>query len=507
MKQNFFCTFLFVIASFAAAHAQQAVTYKAEMNAKGTYDLVNSFTREAVLKGCDKVEALQFTQGGFKIMDDRYLVVIRKKKMELFQISSGTVVFSQKEDGYSFKNIEKDIAWSGKSGYDTIRNPEFFMIENGYDACIFNAAKGSVAYKLRYSTSSVLETPVNHHFIVKEYFYSTLVDRTGMVIMDSLNNVKEVPGGNYIVQDQNGVYNIRDAKGKPLNGEKYSRLDSPGGCGDLLLAVNTDKKVGVIKPSGRTVIPFEYSKNDYSNWDWSNRVNMGLNGVFFLYKENRLVVLDSSGKVLADSLSVCLNSNIIDNRFVICTGKSERQGIFDTQNKKMTIPVIYDLDAAPLEPEIVYKKHLIGAVKNNRWGMLNMETGETVIPFLYQAEPDQHLRWPYNHKSISNLLLFDNYFIIKKNGMYGAVNIQGKELTPFEYENFHFLRDWSEKNVVGLALMKNGYWGVVDHLTMKPVLPFEFSEIQSRYLRVKKEENGVIREGELNDKMEVIWKK
>lgn len=504
-------TVLLLAGFVIAMPAQQGVTYKIEHNAKGTYDLRNGLTGELVLKNCDRIDSIRTPKNSVNFMaDNRYLAVVRKKKAELFRLSTGTIVFSEKGESCRVKHIPTEVEWTSVIKPDTIRNPEITLVETDYDAYLFNMNTGTVLCKLPFSSSEIYESPVNHHFMYRpKYADAKLIDRTGKILLDSIDNVKEIPGGNYMVKDKSGWHHIYDRNVKPMKGKSYASLRSEPGCGNLLLAVNENKKTGVITPAGKEVIPFEYNISDHSDWDWSNRVNMGLNGVFFLYKDRNLEIIDSTGKKLADSLGVVINHKIIDNRFVLLTAKNERQGIFDTKTKKMTIPPVYDLDPASGygNEKLTEKMHLMGAVKNNRWGLINMESGEVVIPFLYQAEENQHLRWPYKYTSISDRLVFDTYFIVKKNGLYGVVDLHGKELTAFEYEKYNFLRDYSEKNVVGLALLKNGYWGIIHHLTMKPILPFEYSEITSRYLRVKKEENGVIREGSLNNKMEVIWNK
>ena len=110
--------------------------------------------------------------------------------------------------------------------------------------------------------------------------------------------------------------------------------------------------------------------------------------------------------------------------------------------------------------------------QNGMTGLINKK-GEVVIPFIYET--------------LRILSSINNYFIAtKKEGgktTYGLITAQNKTAVPFEYEELVI-----DSNLVGVK--KNGLWGLVD-LSGKQILNTEYNSLtpNSKY-RVLKAEKG-----------------
>ncbi|MBO5815590.1 MAG: WG repeat-containing protein [Bacteroidales bacterium] len=116
------------------------------------------------------------------------------------------------------------------------------------------------------------------------------------------------------------------------------------------------------------------------------------------------------------------------------------------------------------------KDNIVEVYKNGRLGFVKIEDGTEVIPCIYENLCD--------HNDTDG-------YIVKKNGKWGLIDIEGKELSGFIYDNFDEDADgnWLGPDAEiyrfrdGLVKFKlNDRWGVIDNRG-KEIIPFVYDFI------------------------------
>lgn len=507
MSSHFRITLLLLFAGMNFCYAQLDLRFEIEKNKKGLYDLKNLPRNEYALTDCISIDTLAFTDEVYAVKDTRYLFFKQKNKFGLFHLKLGRIVFLQKEETYELNLVTVQNGERYQKKTISVSNPSFIEIETTYNDYIFNLNTATTIYSYDWAGIRAWESKVNHHICIssRNVYVSSVIDQQGNIIADSAEDITELENGNYLVCKISG-YSVVSATGQNMFPNTYRYMRSFTGCGDLLLARDREGKTGVISTRGEIKIPFEYEDRYYCGfYSGSDKSSFGLNGVFFLYKKNYVTVLDSNNRVLADSLTAADDFCIIADRFVFCL-KNKLEGVFDTQQKKMSVPCLYHLDSVYDNTKLPNEKHLIGVSAAGKWGLINMETGQAIIPLIYQtdirgANPEGRS----GRESITLTLINDSLFAVKKNGLWGIVNLQGKEIIAFEYSEMGFIK--SSGNNYLVRVNKNGLYGLIELNTGKTILSCEYTKITDR-LYLEKEENGTVRTGYLvnkNNTYEISW--
>ncbi|MFN6037816.1 MAG: WG repeat-containing protein, partial [Bacteroidota bacterium] len=233
-----------------------------------------------------------------------------------------------------------------------------------------------------------------------------------------------------------------------------------------------EKHCGIINMFNKVIVPFEYVPDLYVD-DYVRRKFPK-----YLYSHYGVAVLPRSKKkgdfVLVDTTNTIivkegtyndiesLNDEAI-NRFFAVTSPTGLMGIYDVKMKKESLPCEFSSFGATFsinKKTYFLDKGVMPAEKNGRWGLLDLETGKIIIPFEYETKSVT-----FDKDSVQD------YFLLKKNGKSGIIDITGRTLTPFNYDEIN-------ETIKGFILvMNNGLYGLIDEKTKKEVLPPEYSKI------------------------------
>lgn len=453
--------------------------YRVEFDKKGLISLVNNSTGVLLEKGLLAVNTLDKEDWLFDIRDNRYILVETQKLMKLIRLSDGSVVFEMPKEGFKYHYPDEAVIERDTSPDREATNPDFLYFNSDESSKVVNLKTGKCIYDYDWGGVSAHRTLYNHNLRIDHGRRTQkLIDPDGKVILDSIEDVNEMSNSNYTFRTYKG-WGVADKNGKVILPPDNYYIRWRPTCKNYMIVTNAQQKTGVLNYRGEVVIPFEYNASKQSDFPWANRENEVMNDCFLLYKNTGLFILDTLNNVLAETYRYDI---FFDHpRFVRLVDKNDKEGIFDTQNKKPVIPIQYDIDNTSGREPMIRKHNVIGAVYNGRWGLINLLSGEIVVPFEYQVM-DPLLKPTdvnENTRSITSYAIDDKYFVVRKNGLYGLITPKGEVALPLEYEEIQQLNyDLSKMNI--MKVRKDGLYGLLNRTTLEVVAPCVYESISDR---------------------------
>lgn len=174
---------------------------------------------------------------------------------------------------------------------------------------------------------------------------------------------------------------------------------------------------GVMNSNGELVIPCE--------WDFIYDYSGYTREYYKLEKGNLTIFKDFSGNTIFNNKSECYNNIVSIDEYVVSIPNSA------------------------------------AAEKDGKYGIINFKTDENIIPFEYDDCCD---------------FFYPNLARVKKNNLYGFINIKNKTVIPIEYEfaDFRFNS--------GLCLVKkDGKYGFIDKKN-NIVIPLKYGSASSGFI-------------------------
>ena len=246
---------------------------------------------------------------------------------------------------------------------------------------------------------------------------------------------KKAPNGKFGFTNENGEWAIQ-----PLYDELTEFYDSPHAF------VKLKGKWGVIDQQGRTIAPFEYSK--ISNLD------TGDEELYSVTKNKRYGILNlQSGKLIA----ACLYEKefLFEDGIIPLQGnlsvvyKNKKAGLLNDKGIEI-VPCIYDGGKRPFA-DLDYDYYFL-VKQNNKAGVIDT-AGRQVVPCLYDEVKicdSMDKTFEIVKKGKNGLCGFDGkemiapvydksfffegeYALVKRNGIYGAINRKGETVVPFTF--------------------------------------------------------------------------
>lgn len=169
---------------------------------------------------------------------------------------------------------------------------------------------------------------------------------------------------------------------------------------------------------------------------------------------------------------------------IIFARKNGKWGIIDNNNKTI-VPIVYD--------DIISFTNYFLVNNNGKWGIINKQ-GVSVTPLLYDsAMPffqchgnsvlgivDYRLVGiPWYMGRIDGINECEDTIIVQKNGKYGLINNQGKNIVSILYDfisSFYYIAQPKISNKYFKA-KKDGRWGCIDSKNTI-IIPFEYDDIK-----------------------------
>jgi WG containing repeat len=447
----------------------------------GLYNLVDTANKVVLSNKIIEYNPIDFSYSFFTIKDDRYLILKKKKQAELLDLRNGKILFTAKTQNVKFTYPDEWISERSSTPASDFKNPMYFGVETDQGSYVVNTALNQIIWHKDYTYIKPYITLFNHNIVIDAGQYSrSVITPDGKELIDSLMYVEELPNGRYIFQKM-FVWGLADKFGVVDVASSYYFLDSQfmSGCHDLIIAKDKNKFTGVINSKGQIKIPFIYDHISDDNRLYNQREHQCHNGLLFLYKNNLLSILDSNNTIFAEGISR-FDANFDNKRFLLVNNE-DFEGIFDVEQKKLTIPLKYNIDNVYGREPMITNRMVIGATYNGRWGLLDMQTGAILAPFEYQQiDPlgNSFDRTDASWSTTANAES-DRFFVLRKNGQWGILDYAGKEIVPFEYELIEAHNyDLRKRNLI--RIKKNGLFGLMDLNSLKVIIPCEYHSINDR---------------------------
>lgn len=210
--------------------------------------------------------------------------------------------------------------------------------------------------------------------------------------------------------------------------------------------VKRNGKYGMIKPDGKLKVPLEY---DFIEPYDSNHGNYS---EFFNARKGKIYcIFNQNLEKIGESLEPIYNNFQIDNSLISFRNLKGKYGVVD-KNGNIKVPFIYDD-----EIRLSGKKYAI-AIKNKKSGIIDLDGKEL---------------FPFNFKTIDELDDVENTFISSDGNGDKVINLNRKILLS-GFQNIHPIFYDHRKFIV----KKNGKFGVVDlnNKILAPIIYDEFSD-------------------------------
>jgi len=304
-----------------------------------------------------------------------------------------------------------------------------------------------------------------------------------------------------------------------------------------IFRVSQAGKFGFWDSNFKEIIPLEY---DYAESFQTDSTALVLkNGAF--YRIDTKNNIHSTGNLTPEWKKVYM-SFVTDKNFIIVE-TSNFQGIVNTSNNAIVLPIIYNKSIMPVQintfleknnalfkenkfelldkPDMIaellfHQNKIIVKNFNSQYGVID-STFKILIDFkfdslqsipcstnyLFYTQNGREGVMDYNEvdlfKEAYEKVRYDihyeqerDIFKVKKNNKWGVINFENKIILPFEYDSIKFLGHWNRPKVKLWVVEKNDMFGVVDE-NNKIFIPFEhrgISHLEGNNLWVQDEKKG-----------------
>lgn len=313
--------------------------------------------------------------------------------------------------------------------------------------------KGKELIPVEYEEISPIIGIENSYKIKKEGRYG-IVDHEGKVVIEPQYADIDILGkdnkSGFIVKNDLGKYGIVDYSNNKILETKYNSIQKVFG-NDLYVATDEEKQK-LIKNDGTEVLKegFNEIKEILSSQE---------NAVIFI-NNNKYGIMDLSGKVLINAEYDFL-TEAKTGYFIAKTG--DKYGIIDI-NKEVKIPfdyisIVYNkkADFYILEDSNFNSNVLNSNLETKLKGLileLNEDKGYIKIR---QEDDTKYYNFKFEEKQEKDLYPNRTLFLDKKDGKYGYLDKNGKNVVDYKYD------DATEQNDFGFVGVKaDGKWGSLD---------------------------------------------
>ncbi len=312
---------------------------------------------------------------------------------------------------------------------------------------------------------------------VNDARFTALVKQRGYQAISAFDTVFKKPLLIYAIYVKNQKLGIIDISGKEITPPLYEKIDgldrgiTPNLWGFMPnYIVKKDGKFGLINNRGKEIIPATYTRLFNGSGDsvlltiqGERKVFLNLQGkpINFTDPDSRPsqpYVPEYDQKLNANSTSWHLKNNYkktefdvpnlgnpttVYNGMVTFSDRKGHFGVYNSNLKKLIIPVEYDrVELSPPGMFIV--------LKGNSYGVID-SLGETRLPVSYQGisrftggaliyQNKKYALYSNTYKPLSDFV-YDGYnyagevVVLKKDGKYGLLDAKGKIIVPFNYED------------------------------------------------------------------------
>lgn len=233
-----------------------------------------------------------------------------------------------------------------------------------------------------------------------------------------------------------------------------------------LKIIKKENKFGIVDQDQNLICPFEFDSIRLPTCQYET-IALG-----YKYKKVYIIILPNSKNWLnntTDALLILPTDYSEINNYMPLGGacsswmrvkSGQKYGVIaivDKKIKEILSPVYDDVGILPS------KSTLIPVKKSNKWGIIEPNDLELIVPFFYENISGFS-------ESIGSDLVNENLSFVKKNSQWALINESGQLITNFIFDDVSCFR-W------GLAPVKKGKkWGYIDK-TGRNITPFIFDSV------------------------------
>lgn len=396
----------------------QLITSKKEITAefdieRNGYWNFSNYNNAIIIKSADSVKV-------YDLKNKKYQLKIKTNRFE-----------EDKDSGYTISYIDQKTAkvkyekydYNGKPISDTIvdvkkqyyakPNENYIVKRNDKYGTVNSKGKPGIPFVYDY-----LESNNGKLFISKSDNLFGIIDGDNQTIVD-----KKYQEINWVeIKDRNSDYRTAFSGYKVKEKDKFGLLDAnsrttlPTVFDELKLSrtIITAKKDSLI-----SVYDYTFEENFSAIAD---SIDLDNNNMYHLYKNGKLFYRDYNGNITdknpyrlwEDQLKTTYSKEIEGKYYLV-----------KNNNLLYKTPVVSFAELEQSRDFIgEHFDHLLIQDENNFYGLFTKDLKQ-ILPFLYEE---------------INIVINEDFYIVKKAGRYGAINSKNQTLIPFEYDKIYFNR-------------------------------------------------------------------
>ncbi|MES2389939.1 MAG: WG repeat-containing protein [Bacteroidota bacterium] len=409
-----------------------------------TWDSVSAFS-PGIIKVWIKGKAGLWHIGGFDILAADYENLEPFGNLVMFTVKGkkGLMTYSRRQRA---EPVYSEITREGK----------LVIFERGEKYGFIRAEKLDAPLLPSYATDTIavpaiwddINTTNNDNLLIRLGERNGLINADGKTLASAVySNLSQSPHG--WVAQANGTYLLLGQNGKPLSEETYEKVF----FNNLFYGVKQNGKWGVLNPAGKRLQPCQYDTLRFYGKD-AVMLTMGSN-IFLSVKEDEWI--DFSGYSRVELLTNMPEPGKRQVSFISVTDAKGMKGLYSMHGAQILMPVYQNISmSAP---------NLLTLMQKGKTALAD-STGKILLPFQYDGAGNFTGSWVNilkNHKfglfnpatkailkpdydaSLRQLSAGRSQFTALKKGKYGLVDLAGKALVPFSYDE---VKAWNENKVL-----------------------------------------------------------
>lgn len=279
-----------------------------------------------------------------------------------------------------------------------------------------------------------------------------------LILPEKYDRFNEIPNTSYVVLGSDGTFGLFDLASKrwilPKEFNSIKANDSEG-LRNFFIVEKPKDMFGIFSVNDNDfIVPTE--NRMIRSFAGNQNLNLITNKIFkcgiYDLKEQEWIIPQEYKDIK------CWDN---EKGLYLVYGDDGLMGMFDLNQQKQIIPIQYE-DFWTIGPSKTY----LLAKQNNKYGVISSKTGKTVLPAIYDEV-----------KGVDD---YDD-FKVTINGRRGYYDTEkgGWLANPDLYEDYSFLKGRK------IAVKKNGNWGVIDY-DGKQVKPFQYASVEKIKLEMEK---------------------
>ncbi len=399
---------------------------------------------------------------------DRYIVVIKKNfgvvnssgkfiipciysNLNRMKVGNSLFYIAQLFDKWGVLDINNSVIVPFEYDRINLENETYLMLKKGNQMQVTDFISKKV-YLSGYEEISFMYRNYNEEqlLVVKKNGLYNIVDMNGVPKLKDWHESIDRESSYYVISD-NGYYGINNKDGSAILPQQYDRISVSDRSNRTRFTVKKNGLTGITNETGKFIIPLEYQMLDHVYDD----------SVLIAKKKGKYGLISSSNKIILPFEY----EEISSNDGVCRVTKGGKTGLTDTKGKVL-IPVKYEVllrmnFSSGISP--VKSKNVFLASLDGNEGVVS-SSGEILIPFEYHFLKEE---------TYGGRVSLSYPLVCSKKGKYGAIDLDNKVVTPFEYDAL------SQSNPFTFVASKNGKFGLKKAYSEDIILPYEYDFIIS----------------------------